>query len=1321
LWGHAIKTFYQTNTTRQIIETIIEAIIVSILCIIGVILVPLLIILNHLIIILWELFKISLPLIVYWFVYKIMAVSIIEFIGIIPLVIFNTLIILLILVQRVETRELRYNFISENQLRKSLGLSYNAYIPFLTLQGLTWGQRIYTQEGKYSEIEEYYPCYDIFKLRGVCLADWVVICLCLYLAFFFILLPITFLIVNAYVLSIKILLPIIISFISGIVLNFPSDFDVLYMLTCPIIPIKTSKSSKSNTSKTKLPTDKFKTDKFKTLNGLKIPGVLFHFSKYSKKLMTNFINCIGSTLETKSLIFVADYIDNEIKLIRSIMRTGFIYEEDLTCSASYPVVSSLVEDFLLKELPKASRTSKASKDEVDLTGKTPLERLDYAGIKVKADLFKEIYYLICLNYWTLNRILLNHIKEEQFAEKYPDFKDSDSFIKLQHLNTLLTKLLPNSIKRHLHNKSVSLTNNIYAGFDTEFKNIDKNTNKLLSIQVSVNGCYTLKIPTLVNRHAFGSLDVSTSRFYETKPESKLINYFLIDTFIQEAIDFNINLNWEYKQFITSLTDALIAKGVKYYVKENYFHFKFPSSDILTKFIEIKNSFSMVNLFNTIIDLDRLNETKAIMFENILNSLNIKPDGVWNALFENLEYNELKTDTVYDSVFDSNTNSDFAGIEKGETTQKRRIRKGLKFNRWSVYTNNIIYLTAHYNAADLSMLSDFETYKPFLNVVNKSFVVINKPIPFIQEVLTDDGVITKNWNMKISDTMLLSPPGYSTLKQLGEIYNFNKLELTEQEITNMDLLLIDDRPKFKDYAVRDSIITLLHYNAMIDYIFGLETITPPTTLSQISGRALDKYWNSINYEGYQVSPMYSLADANKVYTFKGLFETPNIGDKLPLFIQTFRGGRNECFCYGMDTSGKIWYDYDLTSAYTTIMYGLANPIYNKGKFITSDKFFKEFNKDNEFLLKNYFAIKCSFKFPNSVNYPCLPCNYDSENTIYPLNGKGVYTGSEILAALNLKCAINIEEVFMVPKGIVKIFGFIKELHLERGKHDKGSFENLMCKIIGNSAYGLTAQGINEIMRYDTVSNRTVRMKDSRFSNPIIAANISSFIRALLAEIMNNIDNINGKIVSVTTDGFITDIPDLENLLLDKINKGEWKGDLLKSYRTWRSEITNGANPDALEIKKSGPNMMSWTTRGQLSIDSGIAALTGLQRKSFNGIDHISTIVKDLFNSNDKTLEFISMRLRTASDIFKKGGHVTSILADKAWSIIFDHKRKVIIEDNDLISDYRNKLFFTKPHFNVEDAWGFRTFNKTVKTGDIYHSTYLLSLSFWVKNKNLNSLY
>jgi hypothetical protein len=95
-------------------------------------------------------------------------------------------------------------------------------------------------------------------------------------------------------------------------------------------------------------------------------------------------------------------------------------------------------------------------------------------------------------------------------------------------------------------------------------------------------------------------------------------------------------------------------------------------------------------------------------------------------------------------------------------------------------------------------------------------------------------------LKISDTILLSPPGCTALKDIGEIYSFNKLELTREEVTNLDLLLINDRSKFKEYAVRDSIITLLHYNAMIDFNFTLESSTPPSTLSQISGRAVDKY-------------------------------------------------------------------------------------------------------------------------------------------------------------------------------------------------------------------------------------------------------------------------------------------------------------------------------------------------------------------------------------------------------------------------------------------------------------------------------------------------
>jgi hypothetical protein len=173
--------------------------------------------------------------------------------------------------------------------------------------------------------------------------------------------------------------------------------------------------------------------------------------------------------------------------------------------------------------------------------------------------------------------------------------------------------------------------------------------------------------------------VATNKFYKTVHESKLINYTLINTLIQDAIDFNFNLNKDYKDFIVSIVEALKNNEVKYYIKDSAYYFKLPSSNILTKFIEIKNNFSMVELFNTIIELEQLDAVKAVSFENIKKLFDIKTDGALNALLTKFEfeYKELKTDTVYDSVFDSETNSYTSKIEKGETTQKRRIRKGFK--------------------------------------------------------------------------------------------------------------------------------------------------------------------------------------------------------------------------------------------------------------------------------------------------------------------------------------------------------------------------------------------------------------------------------------------------------------------------------------------------------------------------------------------------------------------------------------------------------------------------------------------------------------------
>jgi hypothetical protein len=267
-------------------------------------------------------------------------------------------------------------------------------------------------------------------------------------------------------------------------------------------------------------------------------------------------------------------------------------------------------------------------------------------------------------------------------------KNLECFTEVQHLNVLLTKLIPNSIKRLFHLKSVCVTNNIYSGFDTEYKNIDQQLNKLLSVQVSVNSCYTLKIPTLQDKHVFGSLDVSTNKFYEIKHNSKLINYELIDSIIQSTLDFKTSLYPEYKRYIDYIIETLKSKGLKYFVKDNFYHFKMPSTNIITKFIEIKNSFSMKDLIKTILDLDQLNLVKkdmSISLFELLGSNPTSPSGSISILekFPEVDYTELNTETIYDSVFDS-TKPDPEGavaesnsIELGRSTQKGKFNKHLK--------------------------------------------------------------------------------------------------------------------------------------------------------------------------------------------------------------------------------------------------------------------------------------------------------------------------------------------------------------------------------------------------------------------------------------------------------------------------------------------------------------------------------------------------------------------------------------------------------------------------------------------------------------------
>jgi len=241
-----------------------------------------------------------------------------------------------------------------------------------------------------------------------------------------------------------------------------------------------------------------------------------------------------------------------------------------------------------------------------------------------------------------------------------------------------------------------------------------------------------------------------------------------------------------------------------------------------------------------------------------------------------------------------------------------------------------------------------------------------------------------------------------------------------------------------------------------------------------------------------------------------------------------------------------------------------------------------------------------------------------------------------------------------------YGVISDLQRERKKYPKGTIENLLYKEMGNSIYGSVSKGISNKMKYDIEMGKTVRMEASKLSNPVMAAYTTSTVRSLIGTCMEMAAAAGGKIVSVTTDGFITDTEDLEKIIADPedletriitdVSCEEIEENLKKSvdpiYSAF-SEIREGlsGDPKILELKYEGKNLTSWTTRGQISsgmlnqeipedkrAGSGLKATTGFQAAGLDLIE-VENLIKEGLSSDRKTISYISTTLKSAKDIVK----------------------------------------------------------------------------------------
>jgi len=488
----------------------------------------------------------------------------------------------------------------------------------------------------------------------------------------------------------------------------------------------------------------------------------------------------------------------------------------------------------------------------------------------------------------------------------------------------------------------------------------------------------------------------------------------------------------------------------------------------------------------------------------------------------------------------------------------------------------IYLVGHFTRADVPAFSDFKQLQAIISAVRKTFVSIDQSITMEIPFRTDKVRLS----ILLRDTMLLSPGGSQSLSAVGDLIGRPKVVLDRnptKELAmkrNMARVRHDSWDVYRDYALNDAVICVEYLKKIGDLcetVIGRKKF--PVTLTSIGVDLLLKSWT----DDLRIDPLSVLG--REVVTehrwdkrhghYKTFTKQVSIEECFwnELFVtETYHGGRNEQFWFGPCYEAD-WTDYDLASAYPTAMSLIGIPYWEKF-------YFSREIKDYTPTTLGYACV--DFKFPDHVRYPTLPVRTQN-GLIFPLEGRSYCAAPEIVAALSLGATVTIRHGVIVPTDDkVRIFGkFIGDCLAKRKQYAKKSFEGLFWKEIANSTYGKTAQGLREKRVFDMRDQEMKPLPPSRITNPFFASYITSFVRAVLGEIINAIPD-SKMVFSATTDGFITDATERE------IKKAE-NGTLGKLFAAGRKTLTGTAT--VLEKKHAVRLPLGWRTRGQATLIEG----------------------------------------------------------------------------------------------------------------------------------------
>lgn len=617
----------------------------------------------------------------------------------------------------------------------------------------------------------------------------------------------------------------------------------------------------------------------------------------------------------------------------------------------------------------------------------------------------------------------------------------------------------------------------------------------------------------------------------------------------------------------------------------------------------------------------------------------------------------------------------------------------------------------------------------LSSIGKGLVSIND-IPLHVALLREDEHHKRILPIKLSvrDTFCQAPADFKSLEALGDSVGLAKLMLDPDKEVDKNLkgrmgdVLLYEPSLYMEYASNDSVVTLLYAASL----YGANMIPKIT----ITSAAASVMYNTIaNY--LEVNPN-SIDDFNRVYRGlrkidKGLISTNYIeipyitaSELAPINFDTqkvqymaslaYHGGYNSCSDVGY--IAEPTFDYDLKNAYPTAQCLIPDidwecPIKTTLTNISLEQLGQQyFEKENPLPLMLAYIEKFSFpitvQFPNIPvmvkGVPVYPLNHDTKATTIKEIPSICITGPELYLAYRLGCEAQISECYVlnpleyeeetnsgVKIGICKSLSAAVKLPVsDRAKAPKDTLCNKILKIMVTSGYGKTSQNIINKRSWNADEEDMEDSIPSIVSNPVAASFTTAIVRSLLIASQNEIYNAGYKVYSVTTDGFISNVPEdiLKNMNLYGFTA------LMNEARLF---LTDNENKDIWEIKHRQSDLLNFTTRGNISLSSkGVCAHNSTKSGFPKGSYEDRLWLMHAVLSRTGKVKYEDSNWTTFKEIIQGLKDDFCILpVTKYKSMDFDLKRKPIRSTFKTVYPLINGItyeianFSTEPYFNVEE--------------------------------------